>query len=251
MISVYMSSSVSRFLCTKPSKHKQAGWPTRNLASTSMMLDHLQHLYPRSIGHGFRTLLFFQDMHRGHPMCCLLYGCQVFPRRTSSTKCSTHIHVPVMEHASSVASEHTTQGIVLCVVMFHSFHDGCFRCKPPTKKLNERLVALTRRCIHHVSAEEAQDDADVVLKTLLVNSHPASVLFDSGASHSFISGRYASLHNIAFVDMPTPLVIQAPGSKWKTNAVSHGNQILIDGLVFLASLIPLKTSDINIILGMD
>ena len=128
---------------------------------------------------------------------------------------------------------------------------GVVRCKPPTKNLNQRLVAPTRGCVHHVSVQEAQDDDDVMLKTLLVNSHPVLVLFDSRASHSFISEHYASLHNIAFEDMPIPLVIQAPGSKWQTNAVSHGNQILVDGLVFLASLIALKTSNINIILGMD
>src|SRR3954467_13258699 len=48
-----------------------------------------------------------------------------------------------------------------------------------------------------------------------------------------------------------PMVIQTPGSRWKTNRVSHGNQIAIEGLVFLASLIALKPSDIDVILGMD
>ena len=51
--------------------------------------------------------------------------------------------------------------------------------------------------------------------------------------------------------MTTSKVIQTPGSKWQTSRVSHGNEILVDRLVFLASLIALKSSDINIILGMD
>ena len=51
--------------------------------------------------------------------------------------------------------------------------------------------------------------------------------------------------------MPTSMVIQTPGSKWQTSKISHGNEILVDRLVFLASLIALKSSDINIILGMD
>ena len=33
--------------------------------------------------------------------------------------------------------------------------------------------------------------------------------------------------------------------------VSHENEIAIEGLVFLASLISLKSSDIDVILGMD
>ena len=105
--------------------------------------------------------------------------------------------------------------------------------------------------VHHVSAKDAHDDPDVVLGTLLVNCHPASVLFDTGASHSFISEGYAHLHDMSFCDMPTPLEIQTPGSRWQTTRISHGNEILVDRLVFLASLIALKSTDINIILGMD
>ena len=86
--------------------------------------------------------------------------------------------------------------------------------------------------VHHVSAKDAHDDPDVVLGTLLVNCHPTSVLFDTEASHSFICESYASLHNISFCDMPSPLVIQTPGSKWQTSSVSHGNEILVDRLVF-------------------
>src|SRR3954468_8483744 len=51
--------------------------------------------------------------------------------------------------------------------------------------------------------------------------------------------------------MFTPIIIQTPGSKWQTNRVSHGNQVAIEGLVFLASLIALKSSNIDVILGMD
>src|SRR3954467_13378704 len=51
--------------------------------------------------------------------------------------------------------------------------------------------------------------------------------------------------------MFSPMIIQTPGSKWQNNRVSHGNQVAIEGLVFLASLIALKSSDIDVILGMD
>ncbi|KAI5006902.1 hypothetical protein ZWY2020_042114, partial [Hordeum vulgare] len=51
--------------------------------------------------------------------------------------------------------------------------------------------------------------------------------------------------------MTIPLVVQTPGSKWQTSRITYDNEILVDRLVFLASLIALKSSDINIILGMD
>ena len=46
---------------------------------------------------------------------------------------------------------------------------------------------VARGQVNLISAEEAQEAPDVVLGTLSVNSHPATVLFDSGASHSFVS----------------------------------------------------------------
>ena len=125
------------------------------------------------------------------------------------------------------------------------------RGKPAGKVYYAKPATTARGHVNYVSAEEAHDDPNVVLVTLLVNCHPASVLFDTGASHSFISESYARLHNTTFCDMPTSMVIQTPGSKWQTSRVSHGNEILVDRLVFLASLLALKSSDINIILGMD
>ena len=125
------------------------------------------------------------------------------------------------------------------------------RGKPTGKVFHAKPVTASRGQVNCISAEEAQEDPNVVLGTLLVNCHPASVLFDTGASHSFISENYARLHNVAFCDLPSSMVIQTPGSKWQTSRVSHGNEIQVDRLVFLASLIALKSSDINIILGMD
>jgi hypothetical protein len=41
--------------------------------------------------------------------------------------------------------------------------------------------------VNHVTAESVPKDADVVYGMFLINSIPASVLFDSRASHSFIT----------------------------------------------------------------
>jgi hypothetical protein len=44
--------------------------------------------------------------------------------------------------------------------------------------------------VNNVSTDSAQEVPDIVISTFLVNSHFASVLFDSGASHSFISAHF-------------------------------------------------------------
>src|ERR1041385_5159614 len=66
-----------------------------------------------------------------------------------------------------------------------------------------------------------------------------------------MSESYALRHELSFVELSTPMIIQTLGSRWQTTRVSHGNKIAIEGLVFLASLIAIKSSDIDVILGMD
>jgi hypothetical protein len=46
---------------------------------------------------------------------------------------------------------------------------------------------VARGHLNHVSTEEAQEAPDIILGTFLVNSVPATVLFDSRASHSFVT----------------------------------------------------------------
>jgi hypothetical protein len=41
--------------------------------------------------------------------------------------------------------------------------------------------------VNHMSAETAQENQRVVFSKCLVNSAPASILFDAGATHSFIT----------------------------------------------------------------
>ena len=102
--------------------------------------------------------------------------------------------------------------------------------------------------MNHVTIKEAQEDTKVVLGTLPVNSKPASILFDSRASHSFFSKKFALLHDISFEELPNSFMIKTPGSIWHTSRVSHENEIAVEDLVFLASLIALKSSNIDIIL---
>src|SRR3954470_10997455 len=123
--------------------------------------------------------------------------------------------------------------------------------KPTTKAIPAKTPVTSSGYMNQISVEDTTATSDVILGTLSVNHVPASILFDPGASHSFMSESYALRHEFPFEEMFSPMVIQTPGSKWQTNRVSHGNQITIEGLVFLASLIALKSSDIDVILGMD
>ena len=66
-----------------------------------------------------------------------------------------------------------------------------------------------------MSAEAAQENPQVVLGMFLVDSVPASVLFDSGASHSFISAQFVAKHSISMQPMMQPMIVKSPGGEMK------------------------------------
>jgi hypothetical protein len=65
--------------------------------------------------------------------------------------------------------------------------------------------------VNHVNAESAQEVPEVMLGTFSVNSIPATILFDSGASHSFISQAFVRNHSIPLVAMKNTMIVNSLG----------------------------------------
>jgi len=61
-----------------------------------------------------------------------------------------------------------------------------------------------------VKLETAEEAPDVVAGMFLVNSCPPTVLFDTGASHTFISAQFVEKHNIATCTMQNTMVVKSP-----------------------------------------
>jgi hypothetical protein len=87
--------------------------------------------------------------------------------------------------------------------------------------------------------------------TLLVNSAPASVLFDSGASISFMSEAFAYAHDIKCEAMDVTLMIKTPAGQCRTSMIAHNVPVEIEGMEFYVSPVVLSSCDIDLILGMD
>jgi hypothetical protein len=102
-----------------------------------------------------------------------------------------------------------------------------------------------------MSTEEAQQAQDVVLDMFLTSSHPATVLFDSGASHSFISSSFVVRHQMPITIMKQTMLVSSPGGEIRMKHICPAISITIRGVDFLANLIVLDSKGIDIILGMD
>jgi hypothetical protein len=105
--------------------------------------------------------------------------------------------------------------------------------------------------VNHMISEEAQQAQDVVLGMFLASSHPATIIFDSSASHSFISSSFATKHSLPIATMKHTMLVSSPGGEMRTKHICPVVSITIRGVDFLSNLILLDSKGINIILGMD
>jgi hypothetical protein len=83
-----------------------------------------------------------------------------------------------------------------------------------------------------VTTEEAQDAPSIVLDTFPINSVPATILFDSGASHSFITEQFVAKHGIPISFMKTHLLIGSPNGEMKSTHECPQVNLKIRGIDF-------------------
>ena len=105
--------------------------------------------------------------------------------------------------------------------------------------------------VNHVSTETALAELEVMLGTFDVNSTPATVLFDSGASHSFISQAFVRNHSIPLCAMQNPILVNSSGGSMQASYCCLLTSLSLRGVEFKVSPIVLRTSSIDVNLGMD
>jgi hypothetical protein len=70
-----------------------------------------------------------------------------------------------------------------------------------------------------MTSDEAQQAQDVVLGMFLASSHPATILFDSEASHSFISSSFIAKHSLPIATMKHTVLVSSPGGEMRTKHI--------------------------------
>jgi hypothetical protein len=86
--------------------------------------------------------------------------------------------------------------------------------------------------VNHMTNEEAQQAPDVVLGMFLASSHPATISFDSGASHSFISSSFVAKHSMPIATMKHTMLVSSPGGEMRTKHICPAVSISIRGVDF-------------------
>ncbi|XP_024964516.1 uncharacterized protein LOC112504797 [Cynara cardunculus var. scolymus] len=103
-----------------------------------------------------------------------------------------------------------------------------------------------------MSREEAKALTDVVSDTFFINSIPAHVLFDSGASCSFVSTTFHQHLHTPHSALEDALIIEiANGSQALVREIVMSCALGIEGKEFRVDLIPMAIGRFNVIIGMD
>jgi hypothetical protein len=125
----------------------------------------------------------------------------------------------------------------------------------PTHGANSIPVAAKQNYAHgrvnYVAVKEAQEAPDVVIGIVLVNDTSTVVLFDSGASHSFISATYVGKHNLPLALLRCQMIVSSPGGDMPARQLYPKVNLKIRGVDFITNLIVLESKGIDVILGMD
>jgi len=100
--------------------------------------------------------------------------------------------------------------------------------------------------------EEDEDPHVVVSGMFPVNTFPTKVLFDAGATHSFINCAIAKQIVCAVEDLNVHLCVSTlVGSVYQTDRVVQNCSIMIQNREFFADLVVLDIQGYDVILGMD
>jgi hypothetical protein len=81
----------------------------------------------------------------------------------------------------------------------------------------------------------------VALGTFPVESHSANVLFDTGATHSFVTASWVETHNIPVAPMYPPMRVSSIGGRTQTDRFCPSERFQISGIEFPSDLIVMGT----------
>ena len=102
-----------------------------------------------------------------------------------------------------------------------------------------------------MTAESAAESPNVVIGTSMVNSYPATVLFDTGATHSFISQSFVEHHGIRTSTMKRCMLVSSPGAQLRSHMFWPQSQCFHRGRKVQCKSDGDRHQGIDVILGMD
>jgi hypothetical protein len=112
-------------------------------------------------------------------------------------------------------------------------------------------VQVRQGKLNFTTLEELPEGAPVMTGTFSVFNQPALILFDSGASYSFISQKFSAKCQLPFYHTRGSFMIATPGSKVATNQLNQSVPIWLGSNIVKTTLLILELDNVDIILGAN
>jgi predicted aspartyl protease len=114
-----------------------------------------------------------------------------------------------------------------------------------------RAIAAKTGRVNYTTMEAILEGEQVLTGTFSLDGRPIIILFDSGATHDFISRAYTQKHQLPIAHTHTPYKISTLGGNIITRQVVLSIPLSFTGRVYKTSLIVLDGQGIDVVLGMS
>jgi hypothetical protein len=105
--------------------------------------------------------------------------------------------------------------------------------------------------IYYTQVATIPEGEPVTMGMFLVANHPTVILFDSGASHTFISKKFVEKYCIPCTESREGFNIHSPGGQIFTKEVAFHVPVTLAERDFPTNMIVLEGQDIDVIMGMN
>jgi hypothetical protein len=113
------------------------------------------------------------------------------------------------------------------------------------------VVQVKQGKLNFTTMVDIPEGAVVLTGTFSIRDHPVKILFDSGATHSFISESLVSKMGLHSCHTKESFVVATTGGRIPSNTITKVVPLQLGSKTFLTNLIHLGLGGIDVILGMN
>jgi hypothetical protein len=124
------------------------------------------------------------------------------------------------------------------------------RNKPATPA-KKPMVQVRQGKLNFTTMSDIPEGASVLTGTFSINDTPVKILFDSGATHSFISEKLLGKMGLKGSHTTSAYKIITPGGQITSNILIRGVCLGLGSKIFPTNLIAISLVGMDVILGMD
>jgi hypothetical protein len=121
----------------------------------------------------------------------------------------------------------------------------------PATPAKKPMVQVRQDKLNFTAMSDIPEGASVLTGTFSINDTRVKILFDSGATHSFISESLLDKLGLKGIQTKSAYKITTPGGNITSHLVTFGVPLRLGSKIIQSNLITIKLGSMDVILGME